>query len=123
MLSIARSRGKRVSSTATRHLSLTPVSRLSAYLYELTKNSTYLAAAEQTAIFVRAQLYNGAVILDTMNMTDCSRDLPPASFDSGFYIDALSVLSGANSSWTPLSVSPTSIFATSSQLNKLCLAD
>lgn len=73
-------------------------------MYELTGNETYHNAAGLSANFVRAQLYNGSVIGDTMNMSDCSITLAPASFDTGFFIEALSVLADKDSSWSSLSV-------------------
>ncbi|KIP01495.1 hypothetical protein PHLGIDRAFT_17168, partial [Phlebiopsis gigantea 11061_1 CR5-6] len=64
-------------------------------------NDTYRIAAELSASFVRAQLYDQVIVLDHMNLTSCSLSTPTPSYNTGFLIDALSTLTVTNSSWTP----------------------
>nr|GAT42694.1 glycoside hydrolase family 76 protein [Mycena chlorophos] len=81
---------------------------LSGFLYEYTGNSTYLSAAELSATWIQQhQLNANDLVLDTTN-ADCSTS--PSSwlftYNSGKYIEALSVLYGVtgNDSWNTLMV-------------------
>lgn len=73
--------------------------RLSALLYELTGNNTYNAAAERSATFVAAHLYNDTVVLNDINAANCSRSRFTASIHAGLFIDGLSIHAGTNKTW------------------------
>lgn len=75
---------------------------MSAYLYQYTSNQTYNSAAELSLQFLRNQLYDGNYIGNTLFVNNCTRYMESASYSSGFYIEALSVHAGANSTWTSL---------------------
>lgn len=79
-------------------------SRLSARLFEATLEPQYQAAAELSAAFIQSQLYNGAVIMDTITVATCHRSTILVTYNSGFAIEGLSVLASKNVSWTPLLV-------------------
>lgn len=75
---------------------------MSAYLYQYTSNQTYNSAAELSVQFMRNQLYDGNYIGQTLSVNNCSRAMESFSFNSGFYIEALSVHASMNSTWTSL---------------------
>ena len=70
------------------------INRLSAYLYNITANSTYLSTAEQSAVFIREQLYNNGIIMDTFYAQTSAIDngTGPFTYNSGFAIEGLAVL-------------------------------
>lgn len=78
---------------------------LSAHLYEATSNPQYLNATEMSANFIATQLYNGVVILDTITVTNCLTTTDVVTYNSGFTIEGLSILSAKNSTYTTLWVS------------------
>lgn len=83
-------------------------SSLSAYLYEATSNETYNLAAEQSAQFIKFQLYNGQVVLDAIDVTSCERQESTdslLSYNTGFFIEGLSIHSTSNTSWSAQYVS------------------
>ncbi|KAI0341353.1 hypothetical protein BDW22DRAFT_1444251 [Trametopsis cervina] len=73
---------------------------LSAHLYEATSNPQYLNATEMSANFIATQLYNGVVILDTITVTNCLTTTDVVTYNSGFTIEGLSILSAKNSTYT-----------------------
>ncbi|KAJ3490784.1 hypothetical protein NLI96_g1179 [Meripilus lineatus] len=75
---------------------------LSARLYEVTHDSKYAAAAELAAQFIMSQLYNGSIIQDTINLSNCSYNTGIGSYNTGFFIEGLSVYANVtqNSTWT-----------------------
>lgn len=77
---------------------------LSAHLYEQTFDEEYLSAAVLSATFISDQLYNGVVILDTIDLGTCTRSMLLKTYNSGLTIDGLSVLAGLNRSYIPLYV-------------------
>ncbi|KAJ3489917.1 hypothetical protein NLI96_g1806 [Meripilus lineatus] len=64
---------------------------LSAHLSELTGNTTYRDAAELSATFIKNNLYNGTVILDSIDLQSCNVTTDTLSSDSGFYIEGLTI--------------------------------
>ena len=68
--------------------------RLSAYLYEYTRQNQSLAAAEASANFIINLLFNGKIILDSTGLNKCDfrPDNQEVSYNSGFAIEGLSVL-------------------------------
>ncbi|KAI0029035.1 Six-hairpin glycosidase-like protein [Vararia minispora EC-137] len=88
--------------------SIGPFMELSAYLYEGTKNQTYLDIAQLTAEFMRNHMYNGTIILDTFDVTVCggpdTGEPGVFTYNEAFYIEGLAVLANVtgNSTWTSL---------------------
>lgn len=80
------------------------ITRLSAYLYEATNQQQYYNAATLSAQFIKSQLYNGTIILDTVNVADCSLKPFVLTYNSGFFIEGLSVYANhtGSSDWTTL---------------------
>lgn len=80
--------------------------RLSARLYEKTDNQTYANAAELSAQFITSQLYNGTIILDSVSLMDCSLGHDLVTYNSGLFIEGLSVYADItrNATWTTLYV-------------------
>ncbi|KAJ7147675.1 endo-1,6-alpha-mannosidase [Mycena crocata] len=82
---------------------------VSAFLAEITKNSTYTSAAILSANWIKAHNINANnLVLDTVNAFDCSTS--PANwlftYNSGKYIEGLSVLGAVtgDAQWTTLSI-------------------
>ncbi|KAI0781797.1 glycosyl hydrolase family 76-domain-containing protein [Abortiporus biennis] len=78
---------------------------LSAYLYEATNQQQFSDAAELSAQFIKNQLYDGTVILDTVTLNNCavrSAATTTFTYNSGFFIQGLSVHASTtnNPSWT-----------------------
>ena len=60
-------------------------------MFAATKNDTYLSAAELSAQFVQAQLFNGTVIVDRIDVASCGRvNLEAATYTTGLAIEGLS---------------------------------
>ena len=81
--------------------------RLSAYLYEATNDSKYLDAAEQTGSFILRHLYNGTIILDSIDIKTCSQDNSlRLTYNTGYYVEALAVLANitSNATWSNVCV-------------------
>ncbi|KAJ3490789.1 hypothetical protein NLI96_g1197 [Meripilus lineatus] len=75
---------------------------LSAYLYEATNQDQYHNAATLSAEFIKAHLYNGAIIIDSIALSDCAVVAEAVTYNSGFFIDGLSVYANYtnNSDWS-----------------------
>lgn len=82
------------------------VNSLSAYLYEATNQDQYHNAATLSAEFIKAHLYNGAIIIDSIALSDCAVVAEAVTYNSGFFIDGLSVYANYtnNSDWSTLCV-------------------
>lgn len=70
--------------------------RLSAYLYDVTGNDTFADAASDAHAFTQAHLYNstGGYIMD-----GCAGG-PVVTYDTGLYLEALSVLANSTKNST-----------------------
>lgn len=66
-------------------------SRLSARLFEATGNTTYQLAAQLSAWFIQSHLYDGTVIIDTFDLSNCTANLAQETYNSGLVIEGLSV--------------------------------
>jgi predicted alpha-1,6-mannanase (GH76 family) len=70
------------------------MSRLSAFLAEITKDNKYTNAAILSANWIKAHTVNNGIVLDTVYAHDCSRS--PSSwiftYNSGKFVEGLSVL-------------------------------
>ena len=67
--------------------------RLSAYLYEETRDDKYKQVAEHTATFAKTHLFNGTVVIDHIDVHKCIRSENEArTYNSGLLIEGLSVL-------------------------------
>ncbi|KAI0074074.1 hypothetical protein K474DRAFT_1710153 [Panus rudis PR-1116 ss-1] len=75
---------------------------LSAHLYEATKDNKYGDAAELSAAFIKNHLYNGTIIMDTITLAGCANNGLSVTYNSGFFIEGLSVYANVtgNSTWT-----------------------
>lgn len=64
----------------------------------------YHDAASLSAQFIKAQLYNGTIVLHGISLSDCSPNTDVATHNSGLFIEGLSVLTNYTRSeeWTPL---------------------
>ena len=80
------------------------IDSLSSYMSNATQNDTYQQAAELSAEFIWNELYNGTIILDGINLTDCSNTATILSYNSGVTIEGLADLASRNSTWTSRSV-------------------
>ncbi|CAL1699053.1 unnamed protein product [Somion occarium] len=74
---------------------------LSAHLYEATKDEKYATAAEASAEFIRTFMYNGTIIIDTITLATCAVSTLPVTYNSGFFIEGVSVLADVtqNTTW------------------------
>ena len=63
------------------------VFRLSTYLYAATKNDTYKQAAELSAEFSKNLLFNGTVIIDRINVSNCAK----VAHEAGTYLAGLAI--------------------------------
>lgn len=79
-------------------LSLEQALRLSAHLLEATKESKYRDAAELSATFIKSQLYNGTIIIDTITLANCAVSELPVTYNPGFFIEGLSVYANVTGS-------------------------
>ncbi|KAJ3481300.1 hypothetical protein NLI96_g7761 [Meripilus lineatus] len=75
---------------------------LSAHLLELTSNSTYRDAADLSANFIKANLFNGAIVNDTISLNGCALTTQIVTYNSGFFIEGLAIYANVtqNSDWT-----------------------
>ncbi|KAI0083161.1 hypothetical protein BDY19DRAFT_998793 [Irpex rosettiformis] len=71
---------------------------LSAHLYEQTLIPQYLSAATLSADFVINHLYGGKIKPDGINVQSCSLSLTLITYNSGFMVGGLSVLTPASGS-------------------------
>ena len=83
------------------------INRLSAYLFEITSNQTYLSAATLSADFVRAHMYTRGAILDTIRLSTNSLNCSNLNFYSyshvtGYTILGLAVLASHDASYETL---------------------
>jgi hypothetical protein len=62
----------------------------------------YLVSAENSANFIANQLYDGAIILDTISLENCFRTTLAVTYNSGFTIEGLSILAAKNGSYANL---------------------
>ncbi|KAJ3484812.1 hypothetical protein NLI96_g5390 [Meripilus lineatus] len=76
---------------------------ISAYLFGATSTAMYHDAASLSAQFIKAQLYNGTIVLHGISLSDCSPNTDVATHNSGLFIEGLSVLTNYTRSeeWTP----------------------
>ncbi|KAI0074076.1 hypothetical protein K474DRAFT_1717289 [Panus rudis PR-1116 ss-1] len=77
---------------------------LSAYLYEATNISQYAEAAELSSGWIINHLFNGTIILDGTELTNCKSDSLARTYNSGFFIEGLSVYTNLtnNVTWAAL---------------------
>ncbi|KZV69019.1 hypothetical protein PENSPDRAFT_666027 [Peniophora sp. CONT] len=70
---------------------------LSAHLWESTDNLTYLNAAEQSASFANTHMYIQfyQIIMDTYDLGSCSSSDMAWTYNQGFFLEGLSILSSA----------------------------
>ncbi|KAK7688566.1 hypothetical protein QCA50_008104 [Cerrena zonata] len=70
---------------------------LSAYLYEITSNRTYHDSADLTRAFIQTQLYNeiGHYVKDSLGLANCKYNNLVLTYNSGLYLEALSVFANA----------------------------
>ena len=73
--------------------------RLSSYLFGATSNSSYGDAAELSADFIWNQLYNGTIILDTIDLKSCKQSEVVLSYNSGMVIEGLADMATRNDTW------------------------
>ena len=75
--------------------------RLSAHLLELTSDTKYAQAADLSAQFIQAHLYNGTIVHDIISLYDCSTSDLAVTYDSGYFIEGLGVYVNvtSNSTW------------------------
>ena len=83
------------------------INRLSAYLFEITSNQTYLSAATLSVDFVRAHMYTRGAILDTIRLSTNSLNCSNLNFYSyshvtGYTILGLAVLASHDTSYETL---------------------
>ncbi len=78
--------------------------RLSSYLYEITQNATYSGAAEITAEFIKAQMYNETYIIDGLDVASCQGGGNQLTYNQGFTIEGLAVYANVTGdvAWTSL---------------------
>ena len=95
--------------------------RLSARLYELTHNSTYLATAEQSIQFMHTYLAQpDNSISGAIDPTSCDINAGNANGDDiGFYIEGLSIVANvtANQTYTDMCASPFTVLRSGLCLN------
>lgn len=80
------------------HLCSYSIPRLSAYLYELTKNETYHTSATLSHSFVQLHLYNASlgIFVDNYDLLQCRPSNDWAfTYDTGLYLEGLTVLAHA----------------------------
>ena len=79
---------------------------LSARLLERTGDPKYRTAVELSAQFVKSHLYNGAVILDTITLSDCQNTNQVITYNTGYFLEGLSIYVNVtgNSTWSTLYV-------------------
>ncbi|KZV69472.1 hypothetical protein PENSPDRAFT_753335 [Peniophora sp. CONT] len=81
---------------------------LSAHLWEATSNATYLKSAEQSALFMYTYLYSNTaqIIQDTFDLKACTASQLQWTYNQGFLMEGLSILSTApivtDSTWESL---------------------
>ncbi|KAJ3481290.1 hypothetical protein NLI96_g7755 [Meripilus lineatus] len=75
---------------------------LSAHLLELTSNTTYREATELSANFIKANLFNGVIVSDTISLKGCAITTPIVTYNSGFFIEGLAIYANVTQSatWT-----------------------
>ena len=81
-----------------------PVSRVDWNLGERAVPQLREAVAELSAQFIRSQLYNGTIILDTISISDCSMQPKVVSYNTGLFLEGLSIYADItnNTSWVAL---------------------
>ena len=92
--------------------------RLSAYLYEATRQKKYRDAAELSAHFLRTHLYNNTVVIDRMDVMRCNKTASQAqTYVTGLMIEGMSVLANTtrNATLDALYVHPLSQLQSSPQ--------
>ncbi|KZV69020.1 hypothetical protein PENSPDRAFT_493749 [Peniophora sp. CONT] len=81
---------------------------LSAHLWEATGNTTYLDAAEKSADFMYNHMYSQSdqIIVDSYNIGTCGSNNLSLTYNQGFLLEGLSILSSTpvsdNSTWSSL---------------------
>ena len=67
---------------------------LSVYLYDATRNDTYLNAARSLQMFIQAHLYNKThgYVMDGMRPDTCTPSGPIVTYDTALYLEGISVL-------------------------------
>ncbi|KZV77390.1 hypothetical protein PENSPDRAFT_747116 [Peniophora sp. CONT] len=73
---------------------VSPFMALSAYLYEETGSSFYKQVAQQSLDFIIHYLWNGSVVYDTIELSDCKINSTPNStltYNQAWFIEGLSV--------------------------------
>ncbi|KAI0071040.1 hypothetical protein K474DRAFT_1712803 [Panus rudis PR-1116 ss-1] len=73
---------------------------LTAYLYEVTGNTTYASAAGLSAEFILSQLYDGTIIRDGINLGTCHLSTGIFTYNSGYAIEGLTVYSNVTGNST-----------------------
>ncbi|KAJ3477100.1 hypothetical protein NLI96_g10698 [Meripilus lineatus] len=64
---------------------------LSARLYETTNDTKYAKAADLSIQFISSHMYDGKIIWDTIFLEDCKHASLVASYNSGLFIEGLSI--------------------------------
>ncbi|VDB95877.1 unnamed protein product [Peniophora sp. CBMAI 1063] len=68
-----------------------PFFTLSAYLFEATNQSYFSDAAQLSADFMIHHMWNGAFVVDTFRLHDCSLNPKPCTLDQAGFVEGLSV--------------------------------
>ncbi|VDB95868.1 unnamed protein product [Peniophora sp. CBMAI 1063] len=68
-----------------------PFFTLSAYLFEATNQSYFSDAAQLSMDFMIRHMWNGAFVVDTFRLRDCSLDPKPCTLDQAGFVEGLSV--------------------------------
>ncbi|KAK7688576.1 hypothetical protein QCA50_008114 [Cerrena zonata] len=75
---------------------------LSAYLYTSARRQKYLIAADLAHQFIQSQLYNSeqGFVMDAIDLASCNRTTSALTYNTGLYLEALSVLGMATGNST-----------------------
>ena len=61
--------------------------RLSAYLFEETKNTTYQEVAQLSLNFVINHLWNGSIVYDGLDLHSCQTTIKPFSLNQAWFVE------------------------------------
>ncbi|KAJ3477101.1 hypothetical protein NLI96_g10697 [Meripilus lineatus] len=71
---------------------------LSSYLFEATLEMEYRDAAELSAEFIKSQLFDGNIIKDGIDLSNCLHSKITLTYNSGYYIEGLAVYANVTNS-------------------------
>ena len=79
-----------------------PLRRLSAYLYDVTKNQTYHDAALLFYTFIDSVMYNHTrgYVISSIDLSSCTTQPAIITYKTALYLEALSVLAEATNNST-----------------------